>query len=328
MFNNLINIHDLTRLIDRINQSESRLILSKLIRFRGLERVKRSWAHVDTYPKNWWEIPAVRERWNLMIAGDRKIDYQEYIGRRYLIDRTPLKGLSIGCGTGSLLFRWLDLLQFETVDAYDLSSARIDYARKEARDNGLERIINFMVADIRKVELRSDYYDMVIAEGVLHHLSPLKETLSRLRDAMRPDGYLVINEFVGPKRFQWTDDQIGEVNRLLSIIPERYRVKWRDGSIKSRVFRPGRLSMILNDPSEAVESSAILPLLHREFDVVEVKGFGGNILHLLFAGIAHNFLSQDAETEKILNLCFEAEDAFLARGDVRSDFVIGIFRKR
>jgi len=86
--------------------------------------------------------------------------------------------------------------------------------------------------------------------------------------------------------------------------------------------------MMLNDPSEAVESSRILPLLNSIFYMEEVREYGGTILHLLFNGIAHNFLKEDDETERILRFCFDAEDMLLKMKEIESDFVIAICKKK
>jgi hypothetical protein len=51
--------------------------------------------------------------------------------------------------------------------------------------------------------------------------------------------------------------------------------------------------MHYNDPSEAVESSNILSQLAIHFDIVEMKEYGGTVLHLLLYEIAHHFLPGD-----------------------------------
>jgi hypothetical protein len=73
-----------------------------------------------------------------------------------------------------------------------------------------------------------------------------------------------MDEYVGPSRFQWTSGQMRAANALLGALPEGHRTQ-RDGQIKRRVVRPSRLSMRLDDPSEAVESSGLMPALRRHF---------------------------------------------------------------
>ena len=82
------------------------------------------------------------------------------------------------------------------------------------------------------------------------------------------------------------------------------------------------------DPSEAVESARIIPLLHKIFEVIEIKEYGGTILHLLFSGIAHHFISPEAEAQRFLELFFEIEDQLLAQGDLQSDFIVAVCKKR
>lgn len=86
--------------------------------------------------------------------------------------------------------------------------------------------------------------------------------------------------------------------------------------------------MLLMDPSEAVESSKIMPLLRKVFDIVEVKEYGGTILNLLFSDIAHHFISNDEDAKRILRLCLDIEDLLLELKEVPSDFAFVACKKR
>ena len=94
------------------------------------------------------------------------------------------------------------------------------------------------------------------------------------------------------------------------------------------MIRPSRLSMILSDPSEAVESGRILPLLREHYEVTELREYGGAVLHLLFDQIAHHFLDADPRTQRFLDLCFEAEDLLMEEGELASDFVVAVCRRK
>ena len=86
--------------------------------------------------------------------------------------------------------------------------------------------------------------------------------------------------------------------------------------------------MWVSDPSEAIESSDIVPLMHKHFEVLEQKGYGGAILHLLFSGIAHHFVSPDREAEQLLTFSFAVEDALLGSKEITHDFALLIARRR
>lgn len=327
MFRNLINIHDFSILHNAVKQGQLKLVLSKLTSSKQ-EKVEKSWEHIKKPPINWYDIPEVKGRWNYLISGDTKIGHYEYIFRKYFSGKKNLKALSLGCGTGHRELKWAELGVFKNIDAYDLSKTRIEFAKKEAKKRGYDDIINYRIADIYRIKECNNYYDVILVEHSLHHFSPLKDLLLRINSFLKTDGFFIINEFVGPTRFQWTDRQIEAINGLLSILPAKYKIKWSDKAVKTKIFRPSKLSMILNDPSEAVESSNILPLLQEVFNVKEVKEYGGTILMMLFSDIAHNFLSEDQEAKHFLNFCFNAEDILLQSKNIQSDFVIAVCKKK
>jgi ubiquinone/menaquinone biosynthesis C-methylase UbiE len=326
MFNNFVNAQDFFDLIDK----GPRLLpqLAARLAFGKRQRVKTAWAHTATPPTNWWDIPSVRARWNQLISGFAAVDYHKYISQKFFKDRDSLCALSLGCGTGHNELIWAALGQFGHIDAYDLSEQRIRTANEAAVSNGFGNIINYSVGDVFSIELREGHYDAILVEQSLHHFSPLDEILLRIERFLHTDGYFIVNEYVGPTRFQWTNRQLEAVNSLLSALPAKYRTLWGSDAVKQKATSPSRLHMLLSDPSEAVESESIMRLLRQTFELVEVKGYGGNILHLLFNGIAHNFLSDDAETRGHLDTIFKAEDALLNSGDMQSDFVVAVCRKR
>lgn len=116
--------------------------------------------------------------------------------------------------------------------------------------------------------------------------------------------------------------------------------KWRDGDLLAAVGRRLRLlraaragvalekttanlptarSVIAVDPSEAVRSAEIVPLLRQHFDIREYKPLGGTILQFLLADIAGNFEPDEAGA-RLLEMLFAIEDALIDAGHIESDF--------
>lgn len=81
---------------------------------------------------------------------------------------------------------------------------------------------------------------------------------------------------------------------------------------------PTERSVIAIDPSEAVRSAEIMPVLESLFEVIDYRPLGGSILQFLLADIAGNF--QDEAGEQWLDIFFRLEDALMACGDLPSDF--------
>ncbi len=325
MFNNLVNRQDLDFLVNGLRTGSIWRTLKRLV--RGSEAaVKATWEQVAGPPSYVWSIPAVRRRANRLITGDPDLEYPVYVSQTYLAPLQPLHGLSLGCGTGEKELRWASLCRYARLDGYDISAPRIAQARSQARAAGRPEA-HFHAADVYRVDWPAAHYDVAFVDQSLHHFTPLEALLLKIRRALKPAGYLVASEFVGPTRFQWADRQLEAINGVLAILPPAYRRRWSNGRIKTRVYRPSRLSMIMGDPSEAVESARIVPLLERHFEIVERKDYGGTIIHPLFNDIAHNFLDDDGhekdeEARRLLELCFQVEDTLLELGDIQSDFAL------
>ena len=327
MFNNLINYHDITRLIWGVRHGYFPKIISRLTKGKSA-RVKNAWKDSTKRPSSWWIIPEVSKYYNYLISGDHNIDYYNYIANKYLSTQKGLQGLSLGCGSGHRELKWSSLCDFKKIQAYDLSEARINLAKRLAQEKGSGGIIDYHAADINKIDFQEDYYDVIFMEQSLHHISPLKNMLKKINKSLTSNGYFILNEYVGPSRFQWTERQLRAANGIRSFLPQKYKKHIVDGSTNKSIIRPSRLSMILKDPSEAIESEKIIPLIKDIFDIVEIRPYNGAITHLLFDGIAHNFLSRDEETLGYIQLCLQIENLLTKNNDIQSDFAVAVCQKK
>ena len=320
MFKNLINPYDFVVLYQKIRRGGIGRISSKLMKSNE-ERVRRSWAHTSESTSSWWDIPEVNRRWNLLITGSADLDQCRYISTKYLTADHALDGVSLGCGSGNREIRWVSACEKLRLFCYDISKERIDQARINAGNANLSSRLHFEVGDVHTLELGVRKYDVVIIEGALHHFRSIGTVLDNVRRTLKDDGIFIVNEYIGPSRFQWTDAQLKAANRVLKMIPEGYRKSYSGGRVKKKIHRPGRLSMFLNDPSESVESDLIDEAVAGRFKVLEKKEYGGTLLQLVFKDIAHNFINEKTETKELLKSIFTAEDELLKRREIKSDFV-------
>lgn len=326
MLNNWFNADDFALIARRIREGDLRRILGRV--FGGCQnRIETAWRKSEIPPTNWWDIPEVVERWNLKITGSPEKDFNQYVTELYLRDKVDLTAVSLGCGTGLREIRWAKTGKFKQITGYDLSSPRIEMARKLAASSRFSHVLQFEVADVFTTGTDKTY-DAVIVEGSLHHFSPLETILERIQHLLKDDGLLLVNEFVGPTQFQWTDRQLTEINQIIANLPDCLKTKWDGESIKKRVTRPSRLRIRYGDPSEAIESGRIRPLLETMFRPLDIKAYGGTILHMLFHEIAHNFCSDDPEAKRWLQTCFDTEDALIESNILTSDFIVGVYRKK
>jgi len=120
-----------------------------------------------------------------------------------------------------------------------------------------------------------------------------------------------------------TDAQIRVINDQLQQIPKDLRRLVADHTkFKERVVRKSVSYMIVADPSEAVRSSEIVPLLEDYFSILEITGYGGAILHELLYDIAGNFCEENTGSLDRLRKLFEVEDQLTASQTVNDDFAV------
>jgi len=237
-----------------------------------------------------------------------------------------LRMLSVGCGTGSRERKFAKYKNFSLIEGIDFAPSKIEEARKYVSESDLNNI-RYYHGDFRSFSFDPDSYDLILFNSSLHHFNGIDQLMrSRVLPLLKQDGYLIIFEFVGPNRLQWTIEQLDYANRLLIKIPDKYKTRSNGTTIKERIYRPGLLRMYLVDPSEAVESQQILPVIHRYLKPIEEKKVGWDILHLLLKDISHNFLSDNEDTKSLLGYLFEQENNYIAETG-RSDCVFGIYQK-
>ena len=279
---------------------------------------------------HWTEHLAVQERFNLKIGGHIQKDlflyFADFLRARGL--RLPLeRALTLGCGAGEFERALSNYNICQRHEGYDISPESIRLAGAKAQEEGLSHL-SYAVRDLDAISLPPNTYDLVFGIQAVHHFKDLERVFSETRKALKPKGFFVLHEFVGPTRFQWSDRQMEIVTALLQVLPDRYCLSRKDGvTLMKTARRPTIEEMIRVDPSEAVRSGEIMKILPRYFDMVEIKPLGGTVLQLLLEGIAGNFDYNHPKDMRFLKAFFEIEDILMDLGDIPSDFVFIIAGK-
>ncbi|MCR5886489.1 class I SAM-dependent methyltransferase [Hymenobacter sp. J193] len=314
---------DFLETLAKLRQRGLPFLLSKLVP-SNLARTRSAFDDPALQAANWWQVPAVRRRWNEKISGDAAMPYEAYVASRYLADRTGLRLLSLGSGACSHELVFARQPQFAQVHCLDIAERLLAQAAATAQAEGLQ---NFQteVADVNRLNLAPATYDVVLFHSALHHFRDVEGIVARVRQALVPGGLLVLNDYVGPACLQWTPRQLRAANAALrEVLPARYRQRFLSSQIKRHVSGPGRLRMYLADPSEAVESDRIVPALRRHFVPLEEAGLGGNLLTLVLKDIAHHFLAEDPATQALLQELFQREDELLLQEP--SNLLFGVYQ--
>lgn len=304
----------------KFNQRGLPFILSKF-RWNKQLRTLSSFQN-DFIHSNWWIIPAIQKRMNKKISGDENISYEEYITKKYLSHTGGKVLISIGCGTGSHEIKLASLNPHLHIKGYDLSEALLQEARDKAVKADVKNI-SFIKADVYALLFADESVDYFLFNASLHHLQHIDSFLqNKIVPALKENGLVILNEYAGPNRMNFPASQIKESSSLLNYLPDEKKKIAFTGIMKSRSYRLGKWRMLFSDPSECIESENILPAVHAHFHVLEEKPLGGNLLMPALKHIAHHFISDGRELEKL----FEIEDEYLKEN--KSDYVFGVYGKR
>lgn len=322
----LLTKEDFIDVYTKLNQRGLGFIASKFS-FKKESRISSAFNTFRLENTNWWDVPAVQTRWNKMISGDENIDFRDYLINHHLKDKKDLKVLSLGSGTcqHEIYYAGFSTV-FKEILCVDLGLNNIEKAQKIAKEKQLSNI-HFKCEDIYKTSFKENYYDLVFFHASLHHFSQLDELFKcKILPALKDNGCLFINEYVGANRFQFPKKQIHTINEALQVIPEKHKVRSATNLVKNKFYGNGLFRVYLADPSESVSSADILDTVYKYFNVVEERSFGGNILMSVFKDIAYHFVDLTAVKQTILNKLFKIEDDYLKEN--KPDFLVGFYQKK
>ncbi len=293
-------------------------------------------ARIDSQGKRWDEHYLDKSKsWNAWLNHPLIIDhYQErtmeeigwwvdYI--REQLGGPAQKSLDLGCASG---FRSLDLFRVggsSCIEGIDVGDDMIATAEKLRQELGAPG--RFWKEDVNTIDLPPNTYDLIFSCHAFHHFLELEHIMAQVHDALVPDGLFILEEFVGPTQFQWTDQQAHLVQSLLALLPAEFRML-RSNVRKDVEMVPDPDVLDAASPFEAIRSGDIGPLFHRYFKVVVAQPLGGTIQHLLYNAIIHNFNPDDPQSCRYIKAIFGIEDALIDSGLLPSDFMLLVGKRK
>jgi SAM-dependent methyltransferase len=283
-------------------------------------RSAREKAEGEDWARFYWQSnPLTLRHINRLLTGDEAEGWLAFTKRRFFAE-TVERGLILGCGHGPVERDAIALHLCRAFDAYDISEEAIDVARQEAERIGVGDRIEYHQADLNTIQLPAERYEAAFAIQVLHHIDNLEHVLDQVAGALRPEGLFVVNEYVGPARFQLLEKTQVLMNRILELLPEHYKTNPRDGTVRERIERASAAEIARVDPSESIRSDEIPALLRSRFEVIYHADFGGTILQFLLADIVANFDESDSRDVALLDLICLVEEVLIAERALPSDF--------
>ncbi len=290
----------------------------------------------ETY---WLANKEINRRHQILASGGR--DYpswvnftvQHYLHKSKVANRFTIKPnqnsvdsiLSIGSGDGALERHLASLNAANLIEGIDIAPRRIEIAKLEAEKAGLSSQIKYSVCNVETNSFPSSEYDAIYFNSSLHHMTNLESLLARCHTALKPDGYLFVNEYIGPNRMAYSGREKEVMQGVFQMLPQKYRISHAlhdRGQIRTHVYFPDPNEVAKVDPSEAIHSEEIVSAIEARFQVKEFNFSGGTLLQYMLQDIAGNFRTEDREAMDMLDLLFKVEKTLVDAGDLLPHFAL------
>lgn len=233
-------------------------------------------------PKRWMQHPWVVRKVNDYIGGIDSGKARDGLKARVRIEfkaKLPFRrGISVACGNGGAE---LDLVReglVREIDAYELSEERIRIARSRVRTPRLQQRVRFHCADAFQLVKGDGEFDLVHWNNALHHMSDTAGAIRWSKKCLRRGGVFYMDDYVGADRFQHSDALMDAINRIRAELPERVFQNSDRGPSSRTLSRVDANSLMRVDPSEAVDSSRILPAITETFRAAKVIPVSSGLL--------------------------------------------------
>jgi len=281
-----------------------------------LKREAQEWSKFsrEQREKQFWELESVRRYTGRVFADDEDKPWQIYFKEKYGFFE---RAVSIGAGD---LFVEDMLIANHIVGQLDCIDISRDAMEKGLKKSSFKAQLQLEVQDCNYLDLAEKTYDLVLMHHALHHFVRLDHILKTVRHSMKDDGLLLVNEYVGESRFQWSKEKLALCQRIVETMPHHMRF---DGWGRPFPLEVNLDEMKKHHPFEAAYSDLIPTKLCEYFEPIEARELGG-LLHPLLHNRASRARSDDFSWLELLCVL----DSLCTKLGLRQCYMFGVFRKR
>jgi SAM-dependent methyltransferase len=202
---------------------------------RGSRQVRELWSEREPdIARNYFGFPALRPYLISTAFGhemaqkhaDNRWWSEDIVADCYLRDHDVKSILSLCCGFGAVEQHMVSYLgSASSCVGIDVASGAVGEASRRAAAAGLDAVIRYEVADINCMRWPDETYDLVIANGALHHLSQLDSVLDGVKRSLKPGGLLYANEHIGAQYQEYPSRQAELINAVAYLVPPDLRCR-------------------------------------------------------------------------------------------------------
>lgn len=253
---------------------------------------------IDSISKNKINQPEVL-KYKAKVLGNKNnytnyADWVDFIIKKY---GPRERCLSLGSGLGRIEKYFVEKGFTSRIETIELCSD----VNEKTRLNDNKISVN--KGDLNFTTLQEGAYDFIICHGVLHHLINLEHILEQINNSLNDNGLLMIYEYVGPDRWQFSD-------KTMSVLKENFPHLKFNKKPKQEFIG-----------FESIRSSNLLPILEKYFgdNKNESVIYGG--IYFPFLICAKNYNEED------LVKAIEMDEKLSCENSIEPCYHMGIYYK-
>lgn len=240
--------------------------------------------------------------------------------------RPRARMLSLGCGAGGVELVFARQARSSEILCLDINAAALELGRQAAAAEGLN--VRFAEADLNRVELTPEAFDVVFCHASLHHVLELERLLAQVERALRPEGALVVVDIITRNGYRMWPETRKLAGAIFQTLPERYRLNHTAYLPRKRVDRKIWDGDTRGAGMECLRSEELLPLLQSRFRVECLAPHFSLCRRFFDTMYGPNYDLARPLDRAILDWIWELDCYLLEAGRLRPETFFGIFRRR
>ena len=253
----------------------------------------------------WNDLPPVQRYLNRRATGDPDLSWSEHLAGYH--GGAFGKALVLNCGNGWVERELVKAGLVAEAVGVDFSADLLGRAREEADRLGLP--LRYAELDTNSAQWPEGDFDLVVNYAAGHHIAYLDRVFRSIAEILPPDGTLVSWDYVGPHRNQYPAAQWEAAWELNRSLP--------DGFGHAEMIYPHLPTMLATDPTEAIHSELILPIMRRYFELDHLRALGGGLAYPVLTFNTRLFAQPRADSDPVVERVLAADGAYTDRDPAR-----------
>ena len=209
-----------------------------------------------------------------------------------------------------------------TLECLEINPAMLQRGRQMADERGVAGHMRFTEADFNTWTART-FYDGVMANQSLHHVSELEHLFGQVKWAMHAGARFVISDVIGRNGHQRWPESLEIVQRFWQELPARSRY--------NRLLQRHEETYDNWDCSaegfEGIRAQDILPLLLRDFHYEKFVAFGSAIDVFVDRAFGHHFAPSSPADRAFIDRVHQADEDGFANRTLTPTHMFGVFTR-